>query len=203
MPNDNSRSKGLHVSNIIRASGIRAGVVRPFGNEDGTIPDDNHRDFDDVAMLRMMVGCAWEAEVLKRSPHLFGHPGECSVDGVAMSPDAVSWESTGVPVVTRGLKYTRRHSDPWEGKWRVHEIKATWKSSRVSPEDLWAYLTQVKAYCKGMGTTSACLHVLFICGNYMRPIVPEYRIWNIEFTQQEVDEGWEMLTGYARSQGKL
>lgn len=205
LTNDPNRSPGLHCSNIIRAAGIRSGVIRPFGDEDasGKIPDDTNREFDDTAKLRMLVGCAFEAEMLRRLPHLFGHPGECYVDGVSMSPDALAWESTPVPVVTRGLKHARRNSDPWEGRWVVHEFKATWKSSRVTPQDLWAYLVQVKSYCRGVGTTAAVLHVLHLCGDYSRPIVPVYHIWNIEFTQQEIDENWEMLTGYARSQGKL
>lgn len=196
VPSDPNRSGGLHASNIIRAAGIKGGIIKPFGDEDssGAIPDDSPglKMFDDDAKLRMMLGVAWEAELLRRLPHLMGHPGEYHVDGIAMSPDAVSWE----PVVTTG-------KDEWAGRFRVHEIKATYTSARKDPTEMWAYLTQLKMYCRAVGTTAGALHVCFLAGDYGRPLRPMYKCWHIEFTPLELEETWSQIVGHAKAEGRL
>ena len=207
---DPNRSGGLHASQIIRAAGIRGGVIKSWGDEDGSIPDDDGpglRLFDDDAALRIMMGLAWEAEVFKRNPQMIAHPGEYHLDGISMSPDALVWDTGTVaepepeaeipdgplPVVTTG----------WDGRWRVVEIKLTYKSARRAVEEFWAYLTQMKMYCRAVGTTAAELHVCFVCGDYGRPIRPMYKCWRIEFTELEIEECWEQMLAHAKSEGRL
>jgi hypothetical protein len=145
---------------------------------------------DPVAILRICIGLAWEEYYLGMflKGKVMKHPAERCVDGIHMSPDGVSKE------------WLERENVPHPGVMitRVHEVKATYKSINtvgdLSRE--WLWLTQVKAYCKGMKTTHANLHVLFICGDYKMPIRPMVKEWTLEFTQHEIDENWAMLREY-------
>jgi hypothetical protein len=69
-------------------------------------------------------------------------------------------------------------------------------SSRGCPEDkrFWHWLVQIKAYCALVGTTFGRLHVLFVNGNYADEREPQYRSWDLRFTEREVEENWMMLT---------
>jgi hypothetical protein len=58
------------------------------------------------------------------------------------------------------------------------------------------WMTQILAYCKGVGTRFGVLHVLYLCGDYSFPIKPTREVWEIEFTQQEVDQTWDLLRDY-------
>ena len=80
----------------------------------------------------------------------------------------------------------------------VHEVKATYKSTRTVGDlsSQWMWLAQIKAYCKGLDTRHARLHVLFLCGDYTYPIKPVLKVWDIEFTQEEIDANWELLRDY-------
>lgn len=85
----------------------------------------------------------------------------------------------------------------------VHEIKATYKSTKTVGDlsTQWMWLAQIKNYCRAKGTKHAMLHVLFICGDYSRPIKPMLKCWKIEFTQEELDANWELMTEYKEAYG--
>jgi hypothetical protein len=183
------RSPGTHVSGIIRAIAMQTGILKAEGVDEPSMAD-LRVITDPVAIIRICIGLAWEEYYL--GTFLKGvvkkHPGETCLDGVYMSPDGISREWIETP------------NKPYPGVMitRVHEVKATYKSINtvgdLSKE--WLWLTQVKAYCKGLKTTHAKLHVLFICGDYKMPIRPMVKEWALEFTKQEVDSNWEMLREY-------
>lgn len=161
---DIDRSKGLHLTDIIKDIMVTSGMM-----EDGGPFMPN---------LRTEMGFIWEdlisAVLRERTPC---RPGEISLDGIAMSPDGFDWEG-----------------------WILWEYKATWKSSNRSPLDDWRWMAQVKSYCKGMGCTQCKMWVLYVNGDY-KGQGPSSQLFTIDFTQQEIDENWEMIINHARSKG--
>lgn len=195
------RSKGVHVSGIIRGIATEMGILNK--EQAGEVGLADVRSITDpTAILRISIGLAWEEWYI---PHILAaegvakHPGETQVDGVYMTPDG---ESLDV-IITH---WPKLGIEKRESVIRIHEIKATYKSTNtvgdISKE--WMWLTQMKAYCVGSQTRFAKLHVLFLCGDYKFPISPQLKCWNIEFTDKEIEETWSLLTDYrnARSKGR-
>ena len=180
LPIDGTRQEGLHVSGIIRSLALAAKVlVSSDSSEDMA----DRKITDRVAILRMLLGIAWERLLATLLPHITDHPGPLEVDKVHMSPDGISFHTT-IGVV-------------------LHEFKLTWKSSNRPLQEEWMWLTQIKAYCFGVGTIHAVLHVYYVCGDYTYPIQPEYIEYDIVFEPTEVTANWNMLLDYARGKGAL
>lgn len=189
------RSEGVHLSGIIRCIATEMGILKPEWAEELSLSDAREIT-DPVAILRISIGLAWESWFIPQLPNVVDHPGEMVIDNVYMTPDG---ESVDV-IVTFGKSLTTLV---------VHEVKATYKSiNTVAPrlvhpeseiddlETQWMWITQCKGYCKGLGTRFARLYVLFLCGDYVRPITPQLLSWRIEFTQEEIDKNWELITDY-------
>jgi hypothetical protein len=136
-------------------------------------------DFDGPAMTRMQLGCALEHAIVHRfaldSPDRYVQPGELELDGLYGTPDLLDLED-GADT----------------------EIKLTWMSSRHDPdsEKLWRYWVQIKAYCRMLELTLGRLHVCHVMGDY-KGSGPVYRVWEREFTHQELLENWAMLRSRA------
>lgn len=184
------RSRGVHLSSIIRSIAGATGILKPEYIDSAETNLYGERGITDpAAILRMSIGLAWEAwyipQILSQEQGVQEHPGEMVVDGVYMTPDG---ESVDV-IITSGRKHIIN---------KIHEVKATYKSTNtvgdLSRE--WMWITQMAGYCKGACTKYACMHVLFLCGDYKMPIVPQLKCWDVEFTQAEIDTRWAMLTEY-------
>ncbi len=108
-------------------------------------------------------------------------PGELELDGVYLTPDGYD-----------------THDNVLE------EWKCTWKSSNnpIDGPKFWRYWTQVKAYCKALGTNTARLRVLYLMGNY-RGGGPHACTYTAIFSQKELDNNWEMLINHAKTKGWL
>jgi hypothetical protein len=114
----------------------------------------------------------------------------------------------------------------YNGATRLGEIKLTWMSMREMPMEpgeefpskpqIQKWLTQMKAYCYHLGTPYARLYGFFINGEYAwmkkakgaRPVNPEpggpqLRAWDIEFSERELRDEWEMLKNFAYKEGML
>ncbi len=120
---------------------------------------------------------AWKALQSVRS-------GEVIADGIACSPDGTGPDPLG------------------EYEKAVHEYKCTWKSSKNHPTDDWRYMTQVKGYCYAEQTPCAVMQVLYLMGNY-RGSGPIWLPVRIVFTQQEIEENWQMIKNNAENLRKL
>lgn len=190
-----ARSKGVHVSSIIRCIATETGVLKPEWCEELDMLElkPSTRFEDPVVALRVSIGLAWEEwyirEVLS-AEGIVDHPGEYKVDSIYMSPDGE--ELTQVIV-------DRRHKQ----RMRIHEIKTTAKSTRTVGEtegeliNQFMWMSQIKAYCKGARTTLADLHVLFLYGDYSRPFMqPQMKRFRLEFEDEEIEDNWSMLTAY-------
>jgi hypothetical protein len=180
------RSPGVHVSSIIRCVATEYGILKPEWAEELSLVD-VRTITDQVALVRISIGLAWEEwyipNILSPSMGVIDHPGEREVDGIYMTHDGES-----ISTITTDK---RNH-------YAVHEVKATYKSTKTvgDLESQWMYLAQMKAYCQALRTRWAFLHCLFLCGDYTFPIKPLLRCWEVEFTQQEIDENWQMLRQY-------
>jgi hypothetical protein len=153
---------------------------------------------DPVALLRIMIGLAWEDWYLKNVLVLDGiekHPGEFKLDGIYMTPDGLSEEG----VESASTILTQRAPKRGRMLVRVHELKATYKSTNTVGETVeelrkqWMWMAQIMGYCLAAATNLASLHVLFLCGNYKMPIRPVLRVYDLEFTEQELEENWAMI----------
>jgi len=183
-PPKSPRSKGIHLSNVIRCIAQEQGILKPDWMEDLNLVDVREIT-DPVALLKINIGLAWEEHYIPMLPEVEDHPKELEVAGLFMSPDG---ESTSV-IITQGKAGLRTV---------VHEVKATYYSTRTigNLSNAWMWLTQIKGYCKGLNTRFAMLHGLFLCGDYSMPIQPKLKCWQIEFTQEEIDENWDLIISY-------
>lgn len=188
-PPKTPRSEGVHLSSIIRCIAIENGILSKTAAEELSLVDAREIT-DPVAVLRISIGLAWEQyyipEILAQTQGVVDHPGEMYVDGIYMTHDG---EAVSVII-------TADHGTLWG--MACHEVKATYKSTRTvgTLETQWLWLAQMKGYCKGLGTRFAFMHCLFLCGDYTYPIRPLLRCWQIEFTQDEIDANWSLMTDY-------
>lgn len=184
-----ARSDGVHVSGVIKCIAIETGVLDAKWTEDLSLVDASQEDWwdslDSAARLRISIGLAWEEWYLRNLPGVVDHPGEMHVDGIYMTHDG---ESLDVLLTPRSKSYSLV----------LHEVKATYKSTKTVGllESQWMWLAQTKAYCKGLRCLTAYLHVLFLCGNYKFPITPVLKVFRIDYTQEEIDDNWELMVDY-------
>lgn len=163
------RAPGLHISSIISSLCVRLGHYPP------------KEEWSESDITRMQLGCALEDTIALRwtqeYPDRYVQLGGLELDGLHGTPDFV---------------------DTWD--WAVEEIKLTWMSSRHDPdsEKYWRYWTQVKSYCHILGTRIGRLHVCCINGNYKFDDGggPQYRVWEREFSEQELAENWALLKSH-------
>lgn len=131
-------------------------------------------DLDDTARLRMEMGFVWEAALESAYKDRLGiRPSVIELDGILGSPDGI--ESDGA----------------------IGEYKLTWSSSRTAIETRWRWLVQVMAYCRMCGTDAVVFRVFYVNGDY-KTKEPQYQVTRIQFSQQEIDTNWQMITSHAR-----
>ena len=167
------------------------GILKGEYSDDAKALTDIREITDEVAILRMAIGLAWEEFYIGKILSLEGvskHPGEMHLDDVSMNPDGESVEKWA------GTKKTVHV---------IHEVKATYKSTNrvAEAEKEWMWITQLKCYCKAAKTRYGRLHVLFLCGDYKFPITPQIKRWNIEFSEKELNDNWDLMTTYRDQRG--
>jgi len=102
-----------------------------------------------------------------------------------------------------GRMYCLEHPDGFDvRKWQVEEYKCTWMSTKRTPDQIWRWMAQVKAYCKGIGThrgeyPTVLFRILYLMGDY-KNTGPQYRSYLLEFSDLEIEENWDMLVNHAR-----
>ena len=168
------RAPGCHVSGVIKSLEKRYGRLQGRTDIDEK-PDDYWNDYRTAGFL---IERAFR-ELL--SDLNLVRPGELCVDGVHMTPDYLD-----------------------ANEWVLEEWKCTWRSSGWDIEDpKWdSWFMQIKAYCHALGTLRARLRVFFVNGSY-KPRVPQMKAWEMEFTERELQENWQMILSHARQEGML
>ena len=150
-------------------------IIRHIMVTSGLAKDSNFTD-EDLEYFAV-VGRLWErvlAETMLPEPRYI-RPGEIEVDGIIGSPDGIDTE------------------DP-----AVIEIKVTWLSSNRAIESFFKYMLQIKSYAYMLGLTKVKLYVFYVCGNY-RPPVPQFKAWEITFTEAELRTNWHVMKENART----
>jgi len=131
------------------------------------------------------IGFIWE-ELLSlafASRHAV-RPPEMELDGISLSPD--------------GLDIT---------DWVVEEYKCTFKGVKHTPDTIWRWVTQAKAYVKAVGRHPETgeyprvkWRVLHLNGDWAGS-GPLYKVYLAKFSEQEIEECWEMLLNHAKAKG--
>lgn len=169
------RGAGLHMSDIY---GALYQELEPNRYKTGT-PMDPVRVGAGLAFEQML-----EEGLRRRIPG--ERPGEImSPEGILCSPDFLFFN----------------------GATRVGEFKATWASLRGWPTtegmdgipvSASKWMTQIMAYCHLLETADARLIVYFVNGNYVKPLAPQLKAWDITFSRREMEDNWAMLINFAR-----
>lgn len=176
--NDPHRGEGLHVSDIYGS--LYQDLEPERYRKDGTPPD-----------LLMALGMAWEQYLEKT---LIANGVLCARPGEQMTDD--------------GLKYS---PDLFivNGEERLGEIKCTWLSAKVGPahKKFDKFLCQGKAYAYFMGIPRVRYFVLHVNGNWSFKEegghFPMLRIWDCDFTAQELKDNYRLLMNHGKDQGML
>lgn len=150
------------------------------------IKDLDQRDYGGVSWnmdLTADLGFVWEQALENAYKDLLGiRPGEVEKDGIIGSPDGIGEDPLGlVPFVDE-------------------EYKLTWKSSRSKITDNWYYMTQFKGYCYMMETNVVVVRIVYVCGDY-KGSGPVYRVWRIEYTDEELKRNWDYLLAHVKNEG--
>lgn len=197
--NTQLRSKGIHQSRLVKLMAIDGEGLKPDLVEDMSLIEPGDLSFieEPEALLRISLGLAWEEWYIRTQlgHYVMDHPGEYVLDGIYMSPDGEEMSAVLRPSKL-GSCTVINHI--------IHEVKATYKSVKTvgmlqTQEELkrnWMWLAQLKNYCKAAGTNKACLHVLFLAGNYKPAFKPQLRKFKITFTQEELDTHWALTLDY-------
>jgi hypothetical protein len=151
----------------------------------GDISEDDLNHYATVGWLFEHVFDMAFARAMSADERSIVSPGEVELNGVVGTPDRIRVEE--------------------DGSLTVIDTKARWMAARKFDEletYFWQEIFQVRSYCKMVGSTTAELHVIFVGGNW-RPPTPIIKGVRMEFTEREIDEGWQSILGQARRKGWL
>jgi len=138
------------------------------------IQETSGKAISDATRMQFEKGWLWEATLSMAFGEKSAHrPGEIELDGIVGSPDGLVLDSKGDIV-------------------SVEEYKCTAYSSDKPITEHWRWMAQVKAYCKMVGATKCVFRVLHLS------FVPVYKVWELVFSQRELDENWEALVNQAK-----
>jgi hypothetical protein len=168
------RSPGLHLSTIIRSI---CQSLEPAKYTDGPV---NPLYTDPGFTFEKVLETAWQNRQLAHF-----RPGEVEKDGITGSPDYIDL-------------------DPVTGHEWLIESKMTEMSMVGCPLEpkFRKWLWQIAAYCYMLGMTRSRLHVLWLKGDYKK-VRRAYEVWEIVWTQEELEATWLLLTAHAKEKGWL
>lgn len=157
------RSKGIHVSGVIKHCAVAAKILKPGEPLEEELP------------MRMALGIAWEEFLASLYPETGWWPGEFWDEGVYMNPDGTYL----LPNISRELV--------------VEEVKLTWKKPRsadeILNEKIWCW--QMMSYCRVLESRLCRLHAGYVNGSNWKG--PEYWRYLIQFSDKEIDQNWQMI----------
>ena len=162
---DHTRSKGIHLSDLVRVLALKFGHLKPEYENAEINPE------------LISLGRAWEDYIGPRHKDMLYHPGEKYVDKVYGTCDGISFTGPGEQLRVHEIKLTWLSSKhPVEDKWmwltQIMGYCYMW-------ETRWARLHRYHVMGKYDYDTT--------CQRYF--------VDDIEFTKREIDENWRMLMG--------
>lgn len=182
LPLIHERAPGVHLSGVLRYVAVKTEMLTQFEVDAEIMP------------MRMALGMAWEDWVVGLYPKMEWQPGEMERDGVFGNCDGRSFET----IPKRKIK-----REPI-----IDEFKLTWKSCRMpgskkSHKDItkeWMWQHQIMGYCAmdELEPRYGRLHVCYINGSYdyFKGGAPRYFRYLMEYSEQEIEANWKMVTKY-------
>lgn len=194
-PSGLPRSEGVHLSGLLRSMAVEYGFLDKQWAEDLKLVEVAGSGeawwaaLDEDSRIRMSIGLAWESWYLPQLPNVLHQPGEMCVEGIYMTHDG---QSLDVVMTEKRRKHILA----------IHEVKTTSKSiNTVADLNIfnhknWMWLTQTACYCFAAQTVMAYLHILYLYGDYSRPLRPKLHVWKLEFTDEELENIWARVRDY-------
>lgn len=180
-----ARTPGLHVSQV-------------YGDLDRALNIKRYKNAITPEQLDAFasIGFLWEriledtlgSITISGDPSRYFRPGEVEMDGLLATPDYADLDFRGDGTNQLGLE----------------EWKVSWSSVRKLADyegNFWRWLVQMKWYCRALGTVHARQRILFIVGDWRESIAPVCKVLEFEFSEQELEENWAMITGHAKRKG--
>lgn len=179
----------LHLSDIYKSLMVRLQPKR-FG-----------KPMDADSMKRMEIGIAFENVLEKGLADKYAtvRPGEIvSPEGVYMSPDGVN------PSLDAGEEY----KCTWMSCRPIKGGKSPYTDEYGMPTPKYIHwFFQMKGYAKWLDTQRFLLRTLHVNGDYSfingKPCGPLFLSHLIEFSEEEIDENWDMHIRHAKEEGML
>ena len=165
----------MHLSDVIRDMDKVLSLT--------THPDWDTEDTHNQKLFQFEKGYLWEVALSRALGEKATHrPDEMELDGIIMNPDGVVRAGTDI-ISVPGV---------------VEEYKCTAVSSDKSPADNWKWMMQVKGYCKALGVTKCIFRILHHMDIMWHPETC-YGVWELTFTQAQLDENWESVLNHAKT----
>ena len=137
------------------------------------LQETSKKEISPETRMQFEKGWLWEVALSRAFGEKAAHRvGEVELDGIVGSPDGVVYKNNK-PIC-------------------VEEYKCTAYSPDRPITEHWRWMMQAKAYCKMVGTTKCVFRVLHLS------FVPVYKVWELTFTQGELDENWMSLVAQAK-----
>lgn len=166
------RTPGIHLSDIIGDLATRMRMYEPW--------DEDAPGQEEAMELGLAVEWARVARLEADQPGVWKSLGTVSWDGIEITPDLFN------PILSR-----------------PREFKGTWMSASREPGDpkLWRFEVQVGGYCWALGHIFQGrpylvgeLDVTYFRGSYRDEKLAARRLWEVEWTREEILHNWVMLT---------
>jgi len=195
------RSIGCHLMQIVNHIAQAGGLEKPH--------DPKNRDFLDTYAT---PGFIWErviSDYLSEVEHQeLLRPGEmfwCYNCKITM-PGANIAQDHCKANLHRGIYFTPDAVNATENA--LEEWKFTWKSVRRlerlddGEKGIWRWVAQTQAYCYALGLTKATIRCFFVNGDW-REFKPKPKIVRMEFTEEELNNMWNMIVRNGLDSGLL
>ncbi len=178
----------LLASDLVRSPGLHMSEV--YGSLYAELEPKRYGGDEPPPPMLLAMGTAWEKHLeyllIKSAPAgvTITRPDEfMNADGIAFSPDLLIQN----------------------GDLRVGEIKLTWQSSRedISAPKFSKWFVQLMAYCREMETNLGRLYITFVNGDYGANRLPQLKIWDITFSERDLQDNYRMLLAHAKRKGML
>lgn len=184
---DAIRSSGVHLSHVIKDMLLTAGIERKVKGKEFTEEERNklfnqgflwERLVHELIETPEWIAHEWDSFVVKglaqisqdsidKSGGSVIRPGECMLDGIYMTPDAINLPKNLLE------------------EWKACGIKSyNFILKERKPEWLW----QVGAYLKVLGLTRAIIRIWHY--SQVPPVVTQHVV---DFTQEELDKNWNTI----------
>lgn len=143
--------------------------------------EDRDEDVQEIP-LRMALGMGWEWWAARLYPEMQWQPGVMRLGGVVGHPDGLSFVN---------------------GIWAVEEFKYTHKTARDKKiQDQWLWCQQVGGYMNLVNKTDYLgaevrlgrFHVCYGLGDYTRPYKEKYVRYLVEYSEEDLDRNWAMIS---------